>query len=713
MKAKHFVSLIIFILIFFANKTLADSEYILLAAEKEGLYFRIGQAIAEIAKHADPPIYIKVEESSGSVDSLKRIEDGDADFALVQGDIVQSKYPDKKKLDSNTQFPKILTSLYTETVQICIRKSLHINEIKELKNKRVSLGPEGSGTEPNAVAVLGAAGITLAEIEESYFKFSEIEEEKYLADRRIDAAFFTAGAPHPIIEKLVGRNEAYLLGLDAHTIKRLVEENPYILSKIPKNTYPRMEENISTIGVAACLVCSDRVPDHVVRNLLSAIYEHKNIFKDYFPELPTIKMRDGVKGIKKDALHKEAIRFYEEEYVFRIQSFLNFMDKYYPFAILVILVILLFVYRINIAKMLNRKEFTRNFGIIFIGVLCVLFPTGVALFYLERSVNECFGTLGESIWSIIVFLFSGFEDRAPITSLGRIVSIVGIVGGIIIGSFFTGVIAAIRVKGVMMLKKRLGKVYKNHVVILGWNKKGKGALNEILKWGKYVAVLCEEDKSKIEESVDQKRAHQVTIINGIPYLEEKLNELKLKEAHSILILATKSDQHSADDMTMIITMNLRKLLDEMKMKKRRPRIVAEVVDPDMKESIKTAGADEVVCTSDLGQNLLVNCTVTPGVSLFFEDLLRMDSKTNEIYLTDVPSQFDEDTYDNFCNSLADNIRSDDPLIPLGIKRPEENIKTNPKDPNKKILAKGDKVLIMAYSRSSLKLLNNLKGIKKS
>jgi len=111
--------------------------------------------------------------------------------------------------------------------------------------------------------------------------------------------------------------------------------------------------------------------------------------------------------------------------------------------------------------------------------------------------------------------------------------------------------------------------------------------------------------------------------------------------------------------------------------------------------------------SDLGQNLLANCTVISGFSKVFEDLLKKDPNTNEFYLEDVPSYFYENsyTYKKFCSWLLENYKSASPLVPLGIKKVDKEIDANPTNPNMK-LKEGDKVLIMAFDESSLKLLRN-------
>ena len=56
---------------------------------------------------------------------------------------------------------------------------------------------------------------------------------------------------------------------------------------------------------------------------------------------------------------------------------------------------------------------------------------------------------------------------------------------------------------------------------------------------------------------------------------------------------------------------------------------------------------------------------------------------------------------------------DDPLIPLGVKKSDKNINTNPKGAEKVMIVEEKKVLVKAFGKSSLKLLVNNKEAKKT
>ncbi len=77
----------------------------------------------------------------------------------------------------------------------------------------------------------------------------------------------------------------------------------------------------------------------------------------------------------------------------------------------------------------------------------ILFVIGtVGMYLFERGVNDNFINLGQSFWSSLVYLLSGFEDREPVTIEGRVFSIFIFIGSICIIGSVAGNFASIFMK---------------------------------------------------------------------------------------------------------------------------------------------------------------------------------------------------------------------------------------------------------------------------
>jgi len=89
----------------------------------------------------------------------------------------------------------------------------------------------------------------------------------------------------------------------------------------------------------------------------------------------------------------------------------------------------------RLRKLWRRDRFPFVFGLVLaLGVALVTMGT----YLLEHRINEHFSTLGESFWSITVYLFSGLEDRSPKTDAGRLVATLGLLLGPVLFAVVTG-----------------------------------------------------------------------------------------------------------------------------------------------------------------------------------------------------------------------------------------------------------------------------------
>ncbi|MBM4324951.1 MAG: TAXI family TRAP transporter solute-binding subunit, partial [Deltaproteobacteria bacterium] len=115
-----------------------------------GVYFPLAGAISRIAHEKLPDIKITVESSGASVANAKLIASGDADLAILQNDISFYAFQGTKPM-FDKPIPNIrgMAALYPEHCQIHARKDAKIASVRDLKGKRVAVGPLGSGTEQN------------------------------------------------------------------------------------------------------------------------------------------------------------------------------------------------------------------------------------------------------------------------------------------------------------------------------------------------------------------------------------------------------------------------------------------------------------------------------------------------------------------------------------------------------------------------------------
>lgn len=239
-----------------------------------GTYYAYGGVISNILNSKLSGVQLNVQSTGASKANIFLIEDGEADAALVQNDVMDyaSKGTDLFEEDGAVTGFSTAAALYAEVCQII--SSGDIKTIEDLKGKRISVGDAGSGVEFNARQILEAYGITFDDIEVNNLSFGDSADA--LKDGKIDAFFCTAGAPTTAISELSTTNSMNLLAIDDAHAKALQDKYSfYTQYTVPAGTYKGVDADVVTVAVKATLIVSNKLSDDVVYELVKGLFENK------------------------------------------------------------------------------------------------------------------------------------------------------------------------------------------------------------------------------------------------------------------------------------------------------------------------------------------------------------------------------------------------------------------------------------------------------
>ena len=239
---------------------------------ESGTYYAFGSVIAQHATN-NAGVDIVGLVGNGSQSNIFELEDGNAELAFCQSDVMAYAY-DGTNLFADTGAVSCFSTvaaLYTEQVQI-VTTNPDIKTVADLKGKVVSVGAIGSGVYFNALDVLGVYDITLDDITPVYQSFGDSAES--LKDGKIDAGFIVAGAPTTAITDLATSKSVYLVSLDDEHIDQLLAKSPYYTKyTITADTYG-LPEDATTVAVGAVLLASDSVPEDAIYTFVSTIFDN-------------------------------------------------------------------------------------------------------------------------------------------------------------------------------------------------------------------------------------------------------------------------------------------------------------------------------------------------------------------------------------------------------------------------------------------------------
>ena len=201
---------------------------------ESGTYYAFGSVIAQHASN-NAGVEVVGLVGNGSQANVQELVDGTADFAFCQSDVMAYAYNGTNLFTEKVEGFSTVAALYMEQVQI-VTTNPAIKTVADLAGKSVSIGAPGSGVYFNAVDVLGAYGLTEADIKPTYQSFGDSADA--LKNGQIDAAFIVAGAPTVAVTDLATTKDTYLVSLDDEHIAKLLETSDYYTKTvIAKDVY--------------------------------------------------------------------------------------------------------------------------------------------------------------------------------------------------------------------------------------------------------------------------------------------------------------------------------------------------------------------------------------------------------------------------------------------------------------------------------------------
>ncbi len=238
-----------------------------------GTYYAFGGVLSQyMTNHAG--VSVNAVSTDGSKANIQGIAAGDYQMGLVQSDVMAYAWEGSRSFESDGKVDsfRVIAGLYAEAVQL-VTMDPSIKSVADLAGKRVSIGAPGSGVFFNAIDILGAAGLTEADIQPQYQSFGDSTDA--LKDGKIDAAFIVAGAPTAAITELCTTNSAFLVPIDGDIAKALMDASPfYTPYTIPAGTYAGQDADVVTVTVKATLIVSADADEETVYNLTKAIFDN-------------------------------------------------------------------------------------------------------------------------------------------------------------------------------------------------------------------------------------------------------------------------------------------------------------------------------------------------------------------------------------------------------------------------------------------------------
>ena len=293
-----------------------DQTYTFSTGGSTGTYYGFTTAVAGVLTDKVSGATFTAVTSGGSKANIEAIADGDAQFAIVQNDVMLNAYNGVNNFEGNkiTSFA-VVGTVYPEVCQIIASKSSGIKTVADLAGKRVSIGDVGSGVVTNAEQILAAAGLTFDDIKVQNLGVGKSVEG--IQNGTLDAFFFTAGIPTTAITELDTSNtEMVAVSIPEDQIAALTAQYPhYVRAEITNAHYPNSiaaDAPAVTIAVKATYIVAEDIDEDLVYEMTKALWENQAVIASAHATGKAMDIKTALLGIGVAPVHAGAMRYYEE-----------------------------------------------------------------------------------------------------------------------------------------------------------------------------------------------------------------------------------------------------------------------------------------------------------------------------------------------------------------------------------------------------------------
>ncbi|MFD6973838.1 TAXI family TRAP transporter solute-binding subunit [Streptomyces sp. NPDC059979] len=277
---------------------------------RTGVYHRYGQLLEQALGQDMPEMNVRLEPSEGSLENLKRVASGEADFTVATADAV-AKY----QLDGKHRADQLrgVARLYDDYVQLVVPAGSPVQSARDLRGKRVAIGQPGSGVRLIAERLLMAAGLDpVLDVTPVSIGIDTMPAE--LEAGRIDAFFWSGGLPTNAVRELSERFEIRLVQLGDLVEPLQGSGSParfYRTAVMPQDAY-RMARNtgsVATLAVPNLLVTREDADPELTEQLTRTVILSRDRVGRAVHAAQLVDLRTAIYTAPLD-LHEGAARYY-------------------------------------------------------------------------------------------------------------------------------------------------------------------------------------------------------------------------------------------------------------------------------------------------------------------------------------------------------------------------------------------------------------------
>lgn len=236
-----------------------------------GTFYTAGAGIAALTSDKVEGLTVTAETTKGVVENMRLIAAGETEMGFAYGSTAYEMSNGLGAFEGQTYDGlRAVTSIHDGALNIVTLKNSGIVVLEDLVGKKVSIGPQGSGSANVSEQLLTSAGM-MDKLNITYLSFEDSTTS--LRDGHIDALIIGGTTPVPTLIELEATNPLHFITVSGEVRDKFLADYPYHVSyTIPADGYVSLSEPVETVGYSVIWVADKSVEDWVIHDMLQAMY---------------------------------------------------------------------------------------------------------------------------------------------------------------------------------------------------------------------------------------------------------------------------------------------------------------------------------------------------------------------------------------------------------------------------------------------------------
>jgi hypothetical protein len=276
-----------------------------------GAYYPIGIAMANVVTNV-VGIQTTAQITGGAIENNSLINSGGLDLAISQGSMSYNAAmglpPYKAKMP---EVQGMFSGLSKGVFQLVVNKNSSIKSVKDLKGKKVALGPAGGGAITTFLEVFSAYGYGEKDFQAVYTAYDQAADS--LVDGNLDAIVVQAAIPTSAITQITATKKAIrFISLEEDMLKKLMDKYGYYSKQVISKEIYGTDAPVLTFYIANIAIVRKSLSEDLVYRMTKAMFDNLVTIQNSHPSVKDLDLESAVQGMP-IAWHPGAFKYFKEK----------------------------------------------------------------------------------------------------------------------------------------------------------------------------------------------------------------------------------------------------------------------------------------------------------------------------------------------------------------------------------------------------------------